>query len=59
MKPSLSLSQAPNNDVWDSFNHYQAATYNNASGYNQLTQEMPFIEWDGVIYPWLAQSLGL
>ena len=49
-------SQAPNNDVWDSFNHYQAATYNNASGYNQLTQEMPFIEWDGVIYPWLAQS---
>lgn len=49
-------SQAPNNDVWDSFNHYQAATYNNASGYNQLTQEMPFIEWGGVIYPWLAQS---
>lgn len=25
-------SQAPNNDVWDSFNNFQASTYNNATG---------------------------
>lgn len=48
-------SQAPNNDVWDSFNYYQASTYNNASGY-QVATEMPFLTWNGVIYPWLAQS---
>lgn len=49
-------SQAPNNDVWDSFNPYQAATYNNGGGYTQLALEPAFLEWNGVVYPWLAQS---
>lgn len=49
-------SQAPNNDVWDSFNNFQTSTFNNAGGYQNMATEVPFIEWNAVIYPWLAQS---
>ena len=48
-------SQAPHNDVWDSFNHYQAPTYNNATGFNNVVREPSFITDNG-FYPWLAQS---
>lgn len=49
-------SQAPNNDIWDSFNNFQTSTFNNATGYQNMATEVPFIEWNGVIYPWLAQG---
>jgi len=48
-------SQAPHNDVWDSFNYYQAGTYNNATGYANVVHEPAFITANG-FYPWLAQS---
>ena len=48
-------SQAPHNDVWDSFNHYQATTYNNATGFNNVVREPSFITGNG-FFPWLAQS---
>ncbi len=48
-------SQAPHNDVWDSFNHYQATTYNNATGFNNIVREPSFITGNG-FYTWLAQS---
>ncbi len=48
-------SQAPHNDVWDSFNHYQAPTYNNATGFNNVVREPSFIIDNG-FYAWLAQS---
>lgn len=48
-------SQAPHNDVWDSFNYYQAGTYNNATGYANVIHEPAFITDNG-FYPWLAQS---
>ena len=35
-------SQAPHNDVWDSFNYYQAGTYNNATGYANVVHEPRF-----------------
>jgi len=47
---------APSNDVWDSFNFWNWSTYNTASGFLQLAIELPFLEWLGEIYPWLAQS---
>ena len=48
-------SQAPHNDVWDSFNFYQAPTYNNATGFYNVIVEPAFITEMG-FYPWLAQS---
>jgi peptide/nickel transport system substrate-binding protein len=49
-------SQAPNIDIWNVFNFWQNTTFNNAGGYTQLSVEVPFIEWAGQVWPWLAQS---
>ena len=48
-------SQAPHNDVWDSFNYYQAPTYNNATGYANVIVEPAFITSHD-FHAWLAQS---
>ncbi|MCY3833714.1 MAG: hypothetical protein OXG85_11905, partial [Chloroflexi bacterium] len=48
-------SQAPHNDVWDSFNYYQAPTYNNATGFANVILEPAFITSHG-FHAWLAQS---
>ena len=48
-------SQAPHNDVWDSFNYYQAGTYNNATGYANVIVEPAFITSHD-FHAWLAQS---
>jgi peptide/nickel transport system substrate-binding protein len=49
-------SQAPNIAIWDVHNFWQNTTFNNAGGYTQLSVEVPFIEWGGEVWPWLAQS---
>ena len=51
-------SQAPHNDVWDSFNHYQAPTYNNATGFNNIVREPAFITGIGLL-PLAGSILGI
>ncbi|HEY5271240.1 MAG TPA: ABC transporter substrate-binding protein [Anaerolineales bacterium] len=48
--------QFNNSEVWDAYNTFVDAMANSCTGFKNAIEEMPFLTFNGKLYPYLAQS---